>query len=205
MFAHEIPAVVVVACPALPDYYSKVIESPIEGQKVVSKVYVGESPIQGVGMYAAVAIQQGEAILKADDSRIVDEAHPLRLELGEFEHHTDFLGGGVVVLWQPPERYTNHACDPNSFVKTINGARYIFALRPIAAGEEITFDYRINGRGEYGWECNCGSPRCLKMLDSDFFKMPLALQIEYLPLLDDWFIAENAEALDRLLATVLAG
>jgi uncharacterized protein len=169
----------------------------------MSKVYVGTSPIQGTGVFAKVQIAKGEPILKADDSRIVDETHPLRPELGEYEYHTDFIGGNITVLWQEPEKYTNHSCDPNTFVKTINGARYVIALRPIAADEEITFDYRINGRGEYVWECNCGSPRCLKTLDSDFFKMPLYLQLEYLLLLDDWFMAEAPEQMEQLLKTSL--
>ncbi|MCQ3932065.1 MAG: hypothetical protein DPW16_16565 [Chloroflexi bacterium] len=165
----------------------------------MSKVHVGESPIQGKGVFARVNIAKGEPILQADDSRIVDETHPLRPELGEYEYHTDFIANDVTVLWQDPEKYTNHSCDPNTFVKTINGARYVIALRPIVAGEEITFDYRINGRGEYVWECDCGSPRCLKTLDSDFFKMPLDLQLEYLPLLDEWFMVEEAPKIEQLL------
>ena len=45
---------------------------------------------------------------------------------------TELQKGGKVVLMQPPERYINHSCDPNSFVKTIDGVRHVLALLDIA-------------------------------------------------------------------------
>ena len=169
----------------------------------MSRVYLANSPIHGAGVFAVEAIPKGYPILRIDDSRIVDEAHPLRPERGEYEHHRDWLANGLVVLMQPPERHINHSCDPNTFVRTMHGARYVFALYDIAADEEITYDYCINSGGNTVWTCNCGSARCRQTIHSDFFHLPLALQLEYLPLLDEWFVNERRDEIEGLLRWVL--
>jgi uncharacterized protein len=171
---------------------------------MASKVYVRESPIQGQGVFAARAIAQGEPVLAIDDSRVVTVENPLRAELGEFEDHCDWLADKTVLM-QLPERHINHSCDPNTFVRTISGVRWVLALRPIAAGAEITYDYCINGFGDVVWECHCGAARCRHQIHSDFFHLPLSLQIEYLPLLDEWYLGAHRERVERLLATLMAG
>jgi hypothetical protein len=79
----------------------------------------------------------------------------------------------------------------------------VFALYDIAADEEITYDYCINSGGNTVWTCNCGSARCRQTIHSDFFHLPLALQLEYLPLLDEWFVNERRYEIEGLLRWVL--
>ncbi|HSL44055.1 MAG TPA: SET domain-containing protein-lysine N-methyltransferase [Anaerolineales bacterium] len=166
------------------------------------KVIVKDSVINGKGVFALKSISKGELILPIDDSRIVTVDSPLDASQGELEYHCDYLKGGKIVLMQFPERHINHSCDPNAFVKTILRVRYVFALRPINVGEEITYDYCINGFGDTLWKCNCGSPRCRKIIHSDFFHLPYELQVEYLPLLDDWYIEEYRDKVRGLLENV---
>ncbi len=161
-------------------------------------VVTGPSPIHGTGVFAARALAPGETVLIIDDSRVVDAAHPLRPELGEFDYHCDYLAGGKVVLMPSPERHINHSCDPNSYVKTRLGLRHVLARRPIAAGDEITSDYLINCHGGTVWQCRCGAARCRRTIVSSFFDLPLDLQLEYLPLLDDWFVEEHAARVENL-------
>jgi SET domain-containing protein len=56
-------------------------------------------------------------------------------------------------------RYINHSCSPNTFIRICYGRVEFYALRDIAAGEELTADY-----GETHHEgklpCCCGSPNC---------------------------------------------
>lgn len=94
-------------------------------------VKVKESKIHGVGVFATRDFQKDKIILKIDDSRSVDEEHPLCPELGEFVYHGDYLANGKVVLMPSPERHINSCCDPNIFVKTINNVRYVVARRNI--------------------------------------------------------------------------
>lgn len=55
---------------------------------------------------------------------------------------------------------------------------------------------RLDCRSE--WECHCGSVNCLERLVHDYFALPLYLQIEYLPFLDDWFMEENQGMIRKL-------
>ena len=164
----------------------------------MSRVYTAESPIQGTGVFSSARFSPGEVILKIDDSRIVTDADPLDPAKGEFEHHCDYLAHGKVVLMQPPERYINHRCAPNTFMRTIAGDRYVVALREIRPGEEITYDYCINGDGDTVWDCSCGSPECRRHHLSGFFHQPMDVQARYLALLDDWFVADHLEEVEIL-------
>ena len=164
----------------------------------MSDLNVAESKIHGIGVFAARDFKQGEIVSVIDDSRIVDEEHPLRPELGEMDYHCDYLADGKVVLMPSPERHINSHCDPNTFVKTIDGVRYNIARRAIKSGEEITTDYIINCHGGIVWQCNCRSPHCRKTIVSSFFNLPEEKQLEYLPLLDYWFIEEHQEKIEKL-------
>jgi hypothetical protein len=97
---------------------------------------------------------------------------------------------------QAPERYINHSCDPNTYVKTVDGKRLVIARREISTQEEITCDYSVNGGGDTVWLC--GASRCRHEVHSDFLRLPIEFQQEYLPELDDWFRREQADDVARL-------
>lgn len=164
----------------------------------MSDVIVAESGIHGLGVFASRDFAAGEIILPIDDSRVVDDEHPLRSELGEYSYHCDYLAGGVTVLMRSPERHINSCCDPNTYVKTVDGVRHVVARRPINSGEEITYDYIIDCHGGIVWQCGCGSPRCRGTIVSSFFELPLELQLEYLPLLNEWFVEDHREKVEAL-------
>ncbi len=57
----------------------------------------------------------------------------------------------------------NHSCDPNCGVHLNDGHAFDFvARRPIAAGEELTFDYAMRNFtiDHFPVECLCGSSQC---------------------------------------------
>lgn len=161
-------------------------------------VVVAASKIHGIGVFATRDFANGETVLILDDSRVVDEEHPLRLELGEYDYHCDYLAHGKVVLMPSPERHINSSCDPNTFVKMNCGVRHVIVRRAIMSGEEITYDYIINCHGGIVWQCSCGSTRCRGTIVLSFFELPVELQLEYLPLLDEWFIEEHRENIEAL-------
>ena len=161
-------------------------------------VFVAESGIHGLGLFAKRDFAKGELVLPIDDSRVVDEDHPLRPEFGEYEYCCDYLARDTVVLMRSPECRINSSCDPNTYVKTINGSRYVIARKFIESGDEITYDYIINFHGGEVWQCHCGAPRCRGFVAASFFDLPLESQLEYLALLDEWFVSEHCERVGLL-------
>lgn len=164
----------------------------------MADVTVAESNIHGLGAFALRDFAAGETVLLIDDSRVVDAQHPLRPEEGELSHHCDYLAHGRIVLMSVPERHINSSCDPNTFVRTAAGSRQVVARRAITAGAEITYDYIINCHGGEVWQCCCGSVQCRGRIVSSFFELPLERQVQYLSLLDEWFIREHWEQVSEL-------
>ncbi len=120
----------------------------------MNRIFSAESLIHGTGVFSSVHFQPGEIILKIDDSRVVSDASPLDQARGELEHHCDYLASGKVVLMQAPERFINHCGHPNTFIRTFSEDRYVVALREIHPGDEITYDYCINGDSDTAWDCS---------------------------------------------------
>jgi SET domain-containing protein len=154
----------------------------------MKNVVVKKSRISGKGVFSNRSFKKGEVILEMDDSHVVTDQTELTKEQHELE--LDYLADGKIVIMQVPERYINHSCDPNSYVKTVSGIRKVFAMRDIQKGEEIVGDYSINGYNEGTFECHCGSKNCRVIYRGNFFKLPKALQKKYLPYLDDWFLEQ---------------
>ena len=167
-------------------------------------VRVGGSGIDGHGVFATRDFEPGETVLLLDDSRIVDDKHPLDAAAGELAHHCDYLSGGRTVLMPSPECYINSSCEPNTCVVTRDGVRHVVALTAIDAGDEVTYDYLINCHGGVVWQCRCGTGQCRGTIPASFFDLPAAEQRRLRGLLDGWFVAEHADrlrALDREVGT----
>lgn len=66
--------------------------------------------------------------------------------------------------------YRNHSCNPNAGFR---GALHLVALRAIAAGEQITFDYATCMTDNFGdMSCSCGSHNCRGYVSGDDWKIP---------------------------------
>jgi hypothetical protein len=168
------------------------------------KIRIGNSKIHGRGVFAVERISRGDVLLRIDDTRVVDDEHPIREDLGENADHCDYLPDGTTVLMQEPERYINHSCDPNVFVYSVGKTRFVLALRGILAGEEITYDYSVNAVGGDVWTCRCGASNCRGRHRCDFFALPERTQLRYLPKLDPWFARVHEDRIRSLLNTKLS-
>lgn len=162
----------------------------------MNKVAVRPSQIQGKGIYATTNIKKGEVVLEIDDSHVVTDPSTLSKEQNEYD--CDYLAGGKVILMQAPEKFINHSCDPSTYIKTVDSVRQVLAMHDIRTGEEITYDYSINGDNEGTFLCHCGAKDCRGVYQGSFFKLPLNLQRKYLPYLDDWFVEEHSKGIEAL-------
>lgn len=58
-------------------------------------------------------------------------------------------------------RLINHSCDPNCEAWIIGRRVYIYSLRDIREGEELTFDYGFDIECYEDHPCRCGSSNCV--------------------------------------------
>ena len=105
-------------------------------------VRVGRSAI-GLGLFATKAIARRAPIVSYRGRRIpTAEAHERERRFGAkymFELNRTWTIDGSP-RWNLG-RYVNHSCRPNAEPVVKKGQVRLVALRTIAAGEEITFDY----------------------------------------------------------------
>lgn len=117
---------------------------------------VGPSGVHGAGAFARRAIRAGEVVVVCGGVRVRDEQIPPGARAMQ-------IGEDLYLMEDPaspgPDDSMNHSCEPN--LGFVRGDPVLFALRDIAAGEELTFDYSTT-MGEEGWsiECRCGRRGC---------------------------------------------
>ena len=56
--------------------------------------------------------------------------------------------------------FLNHSCDPNCDTDEEHGRVWIKAIRNIAAGEELVYEYNLFDSDEDDADCTCGAPQC---------------------------------------------
>ena len=121
-----------------------------------------ESGIHGLGVFAERSFAKGAFVIRCQG----------------ILRHKDEVIEGMRALQIGPETYlaeepgkprlddfVNHSCDPN--MGFTDGSPALYALRDIAPGEELFWDYRTS-INEPGWEvpCTCGATRCRGKIQS---------------------------------------
>jgi hypothetical protein len=133
---------------------------------------IRRSPIQGRGVFATRRIRKDRRLVEYRGERITPAEADTRYDDDAMERHHTFLfvvdddtvidgavGGNIA-------RLINHSCDPNCAAYVEDGRIYIWSLRNIQPGAELTIDYAYVRPGRYRkhwrqlYACNCGSPRC---------------------------------------------
>jgi len=78
--------------------------------------------------------------------------------------------------------YVNHSCDPTCWLRITADHFALFALRDIAAGEELAFDYSTTMSGDdWTMPCACASALCRGTV-SEFATLSAVTQRRYLAL-----------------------
>ncbi len=158
-------------------------------------VRVAESSKEGKGVFAKRNFNKGDVVLEIDDTHVIEDENALTPE--QHAYDLDYLEDKIVLM-QSPEKFINHSCDPNTYTKTEHGIRRVIAMRDIKEGEEITYDYSMNGDNDGTFPCRCGSKKCRQIYQGNFFKLPKELQIHYLPYLDSWFKNKHKDKINAL-------
>ena len=169
----------------------------VDGEDQLGDVEVRKSGIEGLGVFAVRPFRAGQRIRQVNVIREITDEAPLREDLGERGDHCAYPDGRVV-LYGSPDCYVNHSCDPSAYEAFAREHTYLVARRDIPAGAEITCDYNINIANGSVWLCHCGASRCAGTVVGDFFLLPRAWQLEYRPMLAEWFVRRHRERVKAL-------
>jgi hypothetical protein len=147
-----------------------------EGELGAARLFAVEpSPRHGLGVFAREPIAAGTRIVEYT-GELISEAegerrYPTPADGHELAEHTYLLtlddervidanvGGNEA-------RFINHACEPNCEPIAFGDHMWIVAVRDIAAGEELGYDYAIELDERHTparkrrFPCACGEPTC---------------------------------------------
>ncbi len=135
-------------------------------------IVVRRSRIHNRGVFARKPIPAGTRIIEYVGERITKAEAQRRAEAALQRHRKD-VDKGAVYIFELNKRYDidgdvpyntarfiNHSCDPNCEVEIVRGRIWITALRDIAEGEELSYNYGYDLEDYEDHPCRCGAPRC---------------------------------------------
>ncbi len=136
------------------------------------RIQVRRSGIHGKGVFALRPLAKGEAVIEYTGEVITwrealrrhphdpnDPNHTFYFHIDD-RHVIDANVGGNAARW------INHACSPNCEADEQDGRVFIKALRKIAPGEELFYDYGLTIDERYTpalkkqYVCRCGTRGC---------------------------------------------
>jgi len=120
---------------------------------------VRPSPIHSVGVYTSKPIRKGARVVEYAGERITREEADRRYDGVSRTYLYGLDDGKTVIDGEGLGAYLNHSCDPNCEVDEIKGRVWLFAIRDIAAGEELVWDYNLYD-DEDPAPCHCGARKC---------------------------------------------
>ena len=130
------------------------------------------SPMQGLGVFATDAIPSGVRLIEYSGERLTptdaDERYP---DVPGERHHTYLFAIDDTVVIDAAvggneARFINHSCAPNCDAVIDAGRIWIEAIRDIAPGEELAYDYayalpeRHTPAAKRRFPCHCGADAC---------------------------------------------
>ncbi|KAI9907970.1 hypothetical protein PsorP6_004642 [Peronosclerospora sorghi] len=136
------------------------------------RMLVHKSSIHGYGLFLKEPVSEGQMIVEYQ-GQIIDQS-----VADERERRYEEQGVGSCYMFRLDEntiidatrcgnlaRFINHSCDPKAFARIVaveGGDKkiVIFAKRAIAAGDEVTYDYKFPIEDE-AIRCDCNASNCI--------------------------------------------
>jgi uncharacterized protein len=129
---------------------------------------VRQSDVHGQGVFATKSIRKGKRIIEYTGKRMPwdvasadsDDPHTFLFGFGD---GNDVINAGID---GNEARWINHSCDPNCEAVEERNRIFIYALRDIHPGEELSYDYALeideprSEENEKEHACSCGASNC---------------------------------------------
>ncbi len=121
---------------------------------------IRSSAIHAAGCYTTTAIRKGTRVAEYDGPRLRKEEADVAYEASPITYLFGLGDGSIVIDGHCMAMFINHSCNPNCETEEVKGRVWIKAIKNIAAGEEITYDYCLYDGGDDEASCNCGAKKC---------------------------------------------
>jgi len=129
---------------------------------------IRSSSIHAAGCYTTEPIRKGAKVCEYDGRRLpkslADERYADRPVTYLFT-----CGPKEVIDGFGTAMFLNHSCDPNcETVMDEDGRVFVMAMRAIAAGEELTYEYNLHDSDDEEADCYCGAHACRGTMFSEW-------------------------------------
>jgi uncharacterized protein len=127
---------------------------------------IRSSSIHAAGCYTTSAIPKGVKVVEYTGPRISKEEADAHFKDSRITYLFGIGDGTTVINGHGMAMYINHSCNPNCETEELRGRVWIMSLRPIAPGEELTYDYNLYDGDEDDARCYCGASNCRQTMYS---------------------------------------
>jgi len=131
----------------------------IQSERTVT-LLIRSSAIHAAGCYTTSPIRTGARVVEYTGPRISKEQADAKYEHSPTTYLFGIGDGSTVIDGHGMAMFLNHSCDPNCETDEVRGRVWIKAIRNIAPGEELTYDYNLYDGDEDEALCNCGAATC---------------------------------------------
>ena len=121
---------------------------------------IRSSAIHAAGCYTTTPIRKGRRVAEYSGPRVSKEEADQAYLASPITYLFGLGRGEIVIDGHSTAMFINHSCDPNCETSEERGRVWVRAIRNIAAGEEITYDYCLYDGGDDEALCNCGAANC---------------------------------------------
>ena len=127
---------------------------------MVDGLIVRSSSIHAAGCYTTRRIKKGTRVIEYDGPRFTKPEADERYADRDITYLFSTGENGTVIDGFGTAMFINHSCEPNCESDNIGGRVFIVAIRDIAAGEELTYEYNLHDSDDDEADCYCGAEKC---------------------------------------------
>ena len=122
---------------------------------------VRSSDIHAAGCYTTRALRRGQRVCEYDGPRMSKAVADERYADRSVTYLFGYGEGDMVIDGFGAAMFMNHCCEPNCETEEDEDNRiFVVALRDIAAGEELVYEYNLWDSDDVEQDCYCGKPKC---------------------------------------------
>ena len=127
---------------------------------MASGLIIRSSSIHAAGCYTTRPLKKGTRVCEYDGPRFTKEVADERYKDRSITYLFSCGDNGMVIDGFGTAMFINHSCDPNCETEDEDGRVYVVAIRDIAAGEELTYEYNLHDSDDGEGDCYCGAAKC---------------------------------------------